>query len=214
MELLYSILLALAAFWLGACPFSVWIGKRLAGKDIRNYGDGNPGAVNVFRSSGAKLGALALILDIAKGAPFVALAHLAFKLPLPAVLVTGLCAIVGHAYSPFLGMKGGKALAVTAGVLAALPQIDILIVMLAVALLGFLLVESDTWKVMFAPPVAILYLLFTRGLTWEVPFVFLVLVIWVLKQYDELHHAPRIKARPVAWFRSWRTSHASQRHQE
>ena len=44
MEVFYPTLLVVSAFWLGACPFSVWIGQWLLGKDIRDYGDGNPGA--------------------------------------------------------------------------------------------------------------------------------------------------------------------------
>ncbi len=35
------------AFSLGACPFAVWIGQWLLGKDIRGYGDGNPGAARL-----------------------------------------------------------------------------------------------------------------------------------------------------------------------
>jgi len=41
--MLYAALLGIAAFWLGACPFSLWVGHWLLGKDIRDYGDGNPG---------------------------------------------------------------------------------------------------------------------------------------------------------------------------
>ena len=207
MGITFSILLALGAFWLGACPFSVWISKKLAKKDIREYGDGNPGAFNVFRSSGTKMGILALILDIAKGAPFVALSHAVCRLPLPVVLVIGLCAILGHAYSPFLNLKGGKALAVTLGVLLALPQHDIAIAMLILTLLGFLLMESHAWAVMFGPPVTLVYLLVTRGPSWEALFIVCVLAIWIAKQFDELRTVPRLKMKPVAWFRSWRAAH-------
>lgn len=42
MQILPTILLAIVAFGLGACPFSVWIGRWFLGKDIRDYGDGNP----------------------------------------------------------------------------------------------------------------------------------------------------------------------------
>jgi len=56
MEVFYSALLVIAAFWLGACPFSVWVGRWLLGKDITNYGDGNPGAANVFRAGNVKIG--------------------------------------------------------------------------------------------------------------------------------------------------------------
>lgn len=213
MEITYSLLLVIGAFWLGACPFSMWIGKRLARKDIRKYGDGNPGAANVFRSSGTGLGILALILDIAKGAPFVAMAHAVCQLPLPVVLAIGLCAILGHAYSPFLDMKGGKALAVTLGVLLALPQHDIVIAMLISTLLGYLLMKSDAWAVIFAPPLTLIYLLITRGPSWEALFIVCVLAIWLLKQFDDLRVSPKIKVKPVIWFRSWRAAHAS-RQQE
>jgi glycerol-3-phosphate acyltransferase PlsY len=67
---------AVAAFWLGALPLSVWLGRRITGKDIREYGDGNPGGTNVGRASGNKaLGALAIFLDMLKGAAPIALAH-------------------------------------------------------------------------------------------------------------------------------------------
>lgn len=213
MEITYSILLVIGAFWLGACPFSVWIGKGLARKDIRQYGDGNPGAVNVFRSSGIRLGILALVLDVAKGAPFVAVAHAVCQLPLPVVLAIGLCAILGHAYSPFLNMKGGKALAVTLGVLLALPHRDIVIVMLIFTLLGYLIMESHAWAVIFAPPLTLIYLLINRGPSWEALFVVGVLAIWLVKQFDDLRAGTKIKVKPVIWFRSWRAAHAS-RHQE
>jgi glycerol-3-phosphate acyltransferase PlsY len=214
MELVYSILLAVAAFWLGACPFSLWIGKWLAGKDIRNYGDGNPGAVNVFRAAGPKIGAFALILDMAKGALFVALAHLVFNLPLAAVLGIGICSIAGHAFSPLLGLNGGKALAATMGVLLALPQYDILIVMLIMALVGFLIMESDTWAVMIAPPATLVYLLVTKGPSWEALFVLLVLVIWTVKQLDDLRSFPRVQIKPLIWLRARKATHASRHYKE
>ncbi len=72
-EVFYFTLLAVSAFWLGACPFSVWIGRWVLGKDIRNYRGGNPGAANVFQAGGRKSGCLAVILDTVKGVPFVAL---------------------------------------------------------------------------------------------------------------------------------------------
>lgn len=214
MEIGYSISLALCAFWLGACPFSVWIGRWLAGKDIRNYGDGNPGAFNVFRASNPLIGTFALILDIAKGAPFVALAYFVLRLPDVAVLGIGLCAILGHAYSPLLEMKGGKALAVTLGVLLALPQYEILIAMLILALVGYLVMEGDAWAVMIAPPGTLIYLLVTRGISWEVIFILCVLIIWVIKQFDDLRSAPKIELKPVSWLRSRRTAHASRHYQE
>lgn len=145
---LVALLLAVCAFWLGACPFSVWTGRWLLGKDIRAYGDGNPGAYNVFRAGGRKAGILAIFLDIAKGTPFVILAYALFKFPDLIVLAVGLSAILGHAFSPILRFKGGKAIGVTFGVLLVLPQHYMLMAFVGFLLLGYLFIEIDAWVVM------------------------------------------------------------------
>lgn len=188
----YSVLLAVAAFWLAACPFSVWIGKWLLGKDIKGYGDGNPGAYNVLRAGGRKTFVLAMILDIAKGMPFVALAHYYFELPMVSVMAIGLCAILGHAYSPLLHLQGGKALAVTGGVLLALPQHEMIISVLVFMLLAFLFVEPDAWRVMLGIGASLIYLAITKGVSSEPLFMLCVIAIQVVKHFDELKTMPTI----------------------
>lgn len=201
MELLYSILLGVAAFWLGACPFSVWLGRWLMHRDIRRYGDHNPGAYNVFRAGNAWVGVLALFLDIAKGIPFVLLAHLAFKLPDPAVYAIGLCAILGHAYSPFLRFQGGKALAVTAGVLLGQPHLDIFIFTLLFAFLGFLFCQPDAWSVMSGIIAGTVYVAITHSISWELLFMLCVLAIIGIKHFEDLKTAPQFTVRPAVWLR-------------
>jgi glycerol-3-phosphate acyltransferase PlsY len=200
----YSILLAVAAFWLGACPFSVWIGRWLLGKDIKDYGDGNPGAANVFRAGSHKAGCLALILDIVKGIPFVALAHLFCGLPDVAVMVVALSAILGHAFSPFLRWHGGKAIAVTFGVLLALPQHEVLIAFAAFLVVGFLFIEIDAWTTMFGAAGTLAYLAVTRGSSWESLFMLCVFTILIVKHFEELHTIPRHKGRLINWLQSRR----------
>ena len=135
-DIIGTAVLALAAFWLGALPFSLWVGRWLLGQDIRDCGDGNPGAVNVFRSGGRKAGCLALVLDVVKGVPFVLLAQSYFGLPEAAVLVVALSAILGSAFSPFLRFRGGKSVAVTFGVLVCIQPPVMLIALAAFLLLG------------------------------------------------------------------------------
>lgn len=204
MEVSYFTLSALSAFGLGACPFSVWIGQWVLGKDIRDYGDGNPGAANVFRAGGRKSGFLAVILDTAKGVPFVFLAHSFFKLPEAAVMGVALSAILGHAFSPLLQLKGGKAIAVTFGALVALPQHDMLITFAAFMLLGFLFIEINAWTVMFGATGSLAYLLATRGSSWEALFMLCVLTLLAIKHFDELKTVPRIKVKLLAWLQSRR----------
>jgi len=66
-QLLPTLLFTLFGFALGTLPFSVWVGKIILGKDIRQVGDKNPGATNVLRAGGALPFLLALLLDIGKG---------------------------------------------------------------------------------------------------------------------------------------------------
>ena len=182
----------------------MWIGQWLLGKDIRNYGDGNPGAVNVFRAGGRNSGCFALILDIAKGMPFVALTHSLFGLSETATLTVGLCAILGHAFSPLLGFKGGKSIAVTGGVLLALPQYDIPLTFIIFLLLGFLLIEIDAWTVMLGPAGTLAYLVATGGNLWESIFMLCVFVILAIKHFDELKTLPRFKGRLINWLQTRR----------
>ena len=196
--------MAVCAFWLGACPFSVWIGRRLLGKDIRDYGDGNPGAANVFRAGGRKSSCLALILDTAKGMPFVFLAHSFFGFSEVAIMVVALSAILGHAYSPLLKLRGGKSVAVTFGVLLALPQHEVLITFAVFMFLGFLFIESDAWTVMLGPAGSLAYLVATRGILWESLFMLCVLIILAIKHLDELKTVPRFRRRLIHWFQSRR----------
>jgi len=201
-EIFNSIILAIAAFWLGACPFSVWVGRWLLGKEIRDYGDSNPGAANVFRAGDVKSGLIALILDIGKGFPFVFIAYSLFGLPEVVAIAVGLSAILGHAFSPFLRLKGGKAIAVTFGVLLALPQHVLLIAFVVFIFVGFLCIEPDAWAVMFAPVGSLAYLMITQGSSWESLFMLCVLAIFAVKHYENLKTVPRFRVKLVRWYQS------------
>lgn len=202
MEVLFSLLLAIAAFLLGACPFSVWIGRKGLGKEITRYGDGNPGSANVFRAGSVSLGITAVILDIAKGIPFVWLSYDVFHLPYIVTLMIGMCAILGHAFSPMLKFKGGKAIAVTFGVLIALPQSDLLFIFVIFTLFGFLFVEQNSWMAMMGPMGSALYLLIYSGLSVEFGFIMCILVLFIYKQFNELRTVPVFGINILKWMHS------------
>jgi len=204
MEVFYSVVLALSAFWLSACPFSFWIGRLVLGKDIREYGDGNPGAFNVFRAGGRVSGCLAVILDVAKAVPFVILTYSYFKLSEPVILLVALCAIMGHAFSPLLGFRGGKSVSVTFGVLAALPSPEILVTLVIFILLGFFFLENDAWIVMLGPAGSLSYLVVTGASHWESLFMLCVLTVLGIKHFDELQTVPKLKVRVIGWIQSGR----------
>lgn len=104
----------------GSLPFSVWIGRLMLGKDIRQYGDANPGATNVIRAGGKLTGALALVLDAFKAFIPVAIAIYWVGIDGWLLVPVALAPVFGHAYSPFLHFRGGKALACTLGIWTAL----------------------------------------------------------------------------------------------
>ncbi|MBN2006668.1 MAG: glycerol-3-phosphate acyltransferase [Anaerolineae bacterium] len=106
----------LLAFFFGAVPFSLLVGRYALRTDIRAVGDGNPGATNVLRSGGRAWAAVALLLDMLKGALPAALAYAVFGWRSWECLPIALAPLLGHSFSPFLRGKGGKGVAVTGGV--------------------------------------------------------------------------------------------------
>jgi glycerol-3-phosphate acyltransferase PlsY len=105
------------SFVLGAVPVSFIAGKLLRGIDIRQHGSGNPGATNAFRVLGPVPGVITFLLDALKGLIPVAIGvHIGGI----AAIGAGVAAIAGHMYTPFLGFRGGKGVATSAGVFAAL----------------------------------------------------------------------------------------------
>ena len=199
MEINLLLILVVAAFALGACPFSIWIGRWFLKKDVRDYGDANPGAWNVFLAGGHKAGWLALFLDIAKGVPIVALASLFFDLPMPAVFTVGISAILGHAFSPLLRFRGGKAVAVTYGVLVALPQREIFVLMAIFMFLGFLFIEVRAWIIMLGPLGSLFYFLITGTTSAELFFLLAIILVFTIKNYPDLRTKPGHQGIVIRW---------------
>ncbi len=202
MEILKTALLVVAAFALGSIPFSIIVGRWLLAKDPRDYGDGNPGAFNVFRAGGQKAGYLAIFLDVAKGVPFVFLAHSVFSLSHVAMIIVGMSAVLGHAFSPFLRWHGGKAVAVTFGVLLALPQYEVLLAFIVCVVVGALFIEADAWTVIFGAAGTLSYLAVTRGSSWEVLLMLCILAVFAVKHFNDLRTFPGLRGRLVRWLQS------------
>lgn len=107
--------LTLASFLYGSILFGYIFSKIFYKKDIRNYGDGNPGTWNAFKVGGAKIGIPTLVLDFSKGLIPSIVAYKLFKNEKFFFIIISISPILGHAFSPFLKFKGGKALAATFG---------------------------------------------------------------------------------------------------
>ncbi|MDT8368354.1 MAG: glycerol-3-phosphate 1-O-acyltransferase PlsY [Longimicrobiales bacterium] len=129
------------AYLLGATPTSFWIGRGVYGIDLRRHGSGNLGATNAFRVLGVRAALPVLLIDIAKGwIPAAFFAGWAGASPDSAwPLAFGGAAIMGHVFSPWVGFRGGKGVATSAGVLAALAPVAAL-----VCFVGFAVVTAFT----------------------------------------------------------------------
>lgn len=131
----------LFAFVSGSLMFSYWLGL-IAKRNLVEYGDGNPGAMNLWKAAGYRYGLGGIGLDFLKG-------YLPILWMLSTNDVTGywivlpcVAALLGHSFSPFMGWRGGKAIAVSFGVWSALTTFT---ASLAYAILLVLLLALGHW---------------------------------------------------------------------
>ncbi len=141
MEITKVVLLAVTGYMLGSLPSAFLVAKWLKGIDLRELGNGKLGASYTYETAGFWAAALVLVADVGKGALAIIIAR-HFSPSEPAILVTGLAAILGHDWSVFQGFKGGKGASTTYGVLAAVMFPELLLA-LALALVPYLLLRKS-----------------------------------------------------------------------
>lgn len=121
----------------GSVLFGRFLPMKLKGVDVTKLsGDHNPGTANAMKYAGITVGSLCLAGDLFKG---ILPVHIAVRLGLPAEPLFPLvmaAPVFGHAYSLFHRGRGGKAIAVSFGVLLGLLplQTDLLILLCALYL--------------------------------------------------------------------------------
>ncbi|MGZ4984824.1 MAG: glycerol-3-phosphate 1-O-acyltransferase PlsY [Chthoniobacterales bacterium] len=129
-----AVIIVFVAYFIGSIPTGYIVG-RLSGIDIRQHGSGNIGATNVLRVLGKPKGYTVFFFDALKG--FVAV-RLALALAARnsattdyseffAILAAAIC-VAGHSFPIWLGFKGGKGVATSAGsIFGIMPVAAILI---------------------------------------------------------------------------------------
>lgn len=119
------------AYLLGSIPWGLVVARLYGGPDPRRAGSGNIGAANVYRLLGRNAGAFTLFGDFMKGAVPVFLARTSApgwgSWHEAAVAGVALAAVAGHIWPLYLGFKGGKAVATSAGVLLAISPLATLL---------------------------------------------------------------------------------------
>jgi glycerol-3-phosphate acyltransferase PlsY len=154
-----SVAMVIIAFISGSLPFSIWLGKLLLGVDVRQYGDGNPGAANVFRTGSRAIGLLALLLDVSKAAVPVGLSYYNLGIRGIPMYLIAIAPILGHVFSPFLGFHGGKAIAASLGVWIGLTIWKASLVGVIGTVVGIALMTSSGWAVMLGLAMILIALL-------------------------------------------------------
>jgi glycerol-3-phosphate acyltransferase PlsY len=144
------------AFALGSVPFGLLVARLFKVKDLTRKGSGNIGATNVARVIGFwPAGFLTFLLDMSKGVLATVLAtpvgyHLLVSLlgspsdvsdsaglSIVVPWIAGFFVVLGHCYSPWLHLKGGKGVATGLGVILVLSPLSALFGILAFGLVFF-----------------------------------------------------------------------------
>lgn len=128
--------IALVSYLIGSIPAGYLVG-RARGVDILREGSGNIGATNVLRVLGKPYGYAVFLFDFLKGVGAVRLSILIASRMDPGsdateliAIVSGVLCVIGHSYPVWLGFKGGKGVATSAGVLFGLMPVAALVMMI------------------------------------------------------------------------------------
>ncbi|MCL1828229.1 MAG: glycerol-3-phosphate 1-O-acyltransferase PlsY [Oscillospiraceae bacterium] len=111
MMVLYLTLIALIAYFLGGINGSIIASKYIFRRDIRDFGSGNPGLTNFYRTFGKAGVTLVLAVDILKSVFALVAGGLLFGITgheLIGKLFAGFCLILGHMYPVYYKFRGGK----------------------------------------------------------------------------------------------------------
>ncbi|MGX9816380.1 glycerol-3-phosphate 1-O-acyltransferase PlsY [Leuconostoc mesenteroides] len=193
-----TILMFILSYLIGSLVPGFWVGKIFYHKDIRDEGSGNIGTTNSFRVLGIRAGITVLALDMLKGTA-AGLLPLLFHSSINPMLV-GIGAILGHTFSIWIGFKGGKAVATSAGVLLAYnPIFFIIIISIFVILLSISSMVSLSSMISFS--CAVLISLYYHD--WILTIVATILTIFVF--YRHRTNISRIRngtesTTPFGWY--------------
>jgi len=129
----FNILFYIVAYLAGSIPFGLLLAKVFADVNIKEHGSKSIGATNVLRvvketnpSLAKKLSVATVILDALKGT-IVLLIAMMLDASASTLWAIAVLAVLGHCYSIFLGLEGGKGVATGLGVFLVLIPIPTLI---------------------------------------------------------------------------------------
>jgi len=126
----------IAAYLIGGIPFGLLLAKKFAGVDVKSSGSGSIGATNVLRVVkerdpvlAKKLGIATLVLDAIKGVAVLIVAYF-MGLDESVLWAIAVLAVLGHCFSPYLGLEGGKGIATGMGVMMFMLPVETIIALI------------------------------------------------------------------------------------
>jgi glycerol-3-phosphate acyltransferase PlsY len=132
----------IAAYLIGGIPFGLLLAKKFAGVDVKASGSGSIGATNVLRvvkerdpALAKKLGIATLTLDALKGVAVLIVAYF-MGLDTSVLWAIAVLAVLGHCFSPYLGLEGGKGIATGMGVMMFMLPIETTIALVVWAVMA------------------------------------------------------------------------------
>ena len=175
-------LIILLAYLIGSIPTSVWVSRYFFDIDIRDYGSGNAGATNTFRTLGKKWGTFVMIADMLKGLAAVKLAlllpyYVEHDLARTSLQIgLGLAAVLGHIYPIWADFRGGKGVATLFG----------------------LVLGISPWSALCCSGVFLLVLYLTRFVSLSSILASIAFPVFILVIFNVDNHAYRVFAVGVA----------------
>ena len=130
-----GVLLVVAAYFAGAIPSGVVLGRLFTGVDIRSHGSRSIGTTNALRVFGWRISVGVLLMDLAKGALPVIAGRL-LDLPMWSIAVAAVTATVGHCWSIFIKGTGGKGVATGGAAIIALTPWALLTIPVLIAIVA------------------------------------------------------------------------------
>ncbi len=134
---LTGISLIFISYLIGGISSAFLVTRLVLGQDIRNLGDNNPGAANVFRNVSPKAGLTVGVFDILKGVLAVLLVRSVTD-SITLELMAGVAVVAGHNWPIHLGFRGGRGAATSVGVLLiTVPLVSIPVAAVSLIVLQF-----------------------------------------------------------------------------
>lgn len=188
-----AIMLVVASYLIGGIP-AAYLGARIQrGVDIREHGNGNVGTVNAVRTLGLRSGLLVLAADAAKGAVVIGMGRWTGASD-NTLFIMAIAVTAGHNWSPYIGFKGGKGVAVIFGISLAMAP---LLSLMAGPIVFVIYFASRSWVWAFGGGILAINTIFiVAGAPWLCIALCLVLSVLVIathfaREFTELKQALR-----------------------